>query len=289
MSEPSALINIGELSKPVTTLIEKIADATGVLYEPQRIRRRAKAEADADLVKAQTHIAISDLQRRALQRFVQEEGKKQANIEDITEQAIPLIGETSTPENVEEDWIANFFDKCRIVSDEEMQKLWSKILAGEANTPGSISVRTVNLLASLDKSDAELFAKFCGFCFFFGEIMPMIFDEEAGIYNDRGITFSSLSHLDSIGLVTFNKLGYLRKGKFQEFQLFYYGEAMVIEFPDDTVNTLQTGCASLTQSGQQLAPICKSEPVPGFQEYVAERLIRDHQAKIWSPYPRSIK
>ena len=34
---------------------------------------------------------------------------------------------------MEEDWIANFFDKCRIVSDSEMQSLWARVLAGEAN------------------------------------------------------------------------------------------------------------------------------------------------------------
>lgn len=167
MSNESSLVNIGDLAKPVTALIEKIADATGVLYEPRRIRKRAIAEAEAELIKAETQIGITILQRRALSRFVQEEGKKQENIEDITEEAIPLLNENSTPKNIEDDWMANFFDKCRIVSDKEMKSIWSKVLAGEANTPNSFSKRTVNLLASLDKSDAELFTSLCGFSFFF--------------------------------------------------------------------------------------------------------------------------
>ncbi len=167
MSNENSLVNIGDLAKPVTALIEKIADATGVLYEPRRIRKRAKAESEAELIKAETQIGITILQRRALSRFVQEEGKKQENIEDITEEAIPLLNENSTPENIEDDWMANFFDKCRIVSDKELKSIWSKVLAGEANTPNSFSKRTVNLLASLDKSDAELFTSLCGFSFFF--------------------------------------------------------------------------------------------------------------------------
>ena len=44
-----------------------------------------------------------------------------------------------------------------------MQILWARVLAGEANAPGTYSKRTVNLLSDFDKSDAELFTKLCGF------------------------------------------------------------------------------------------------------------------------------
>ncbi len=50
-----------------------------------------------------------------------------------------------------------------MISDEQMQALWAKILAGEANGPGRFSKKTVNIVASLDKSDAEAFTTLCGF------------------------------------------------------------------------------------------------------------------------------
>lgn len=68
----ASLINIGELSKPATVLIEKISGAVGILYEPTRIRREAKAKADAALTEAGAVLAIGDLERRAVGRFVQE-------------------------------------------------------------------------------------------------------------------------------------------------------------------------------------------------------------------------
>jgi hypothetical protein len=92
-----------------------------------------------------------------LGRFLVEEAQKQRNIEAITQQALPLLNEESDPRNVDNDWIANFFDKSRIVSDNEMQILWARILAGEANAPGQYSKRSVNLLSSFDKRDAQLF------------------------------------------------------------------------------------------------------------------------------------
>ena len=39
------IMNIGDLAKPATALIEKIADAGYILYEPRHIREIAKAKA----------------------------------------------------------------------------------------------------------------------------------------------------------------------------------------------------------------------------------------------------
>src|SRR5207253_9454474 len=81
----SSLINLGELSKPATVLIEKISDAVGGIFKPYQIIRVAKAEAQADRVRAENQIEISDLHRRAFHRFLNEEAIKQNNIEQITE------------------------------------------------------------------------------------------------------------------------------------------------------------------------------------------------------------
>src|SRR5260221_379432 len=87
MDENTSLINIGELSRPATVLIEKISDAIGGIFKPYQIVRVARAEAQADRARADGQIEISDLQRRAFHRFLEEEAKKQKNIEDITQKA----------------------------------------------------------------------------------------------------------------------------------------------------------------------------------------------------------
>lgn len=63
-------------------------------------------------------------------------------MEQISTQALPLLEEKSNPDAIEDDWVTNFFDKCRLISDKEMQSLWSKVLAGEANAPEKYSTRT---------------------------------------------------------------------------------------------------------------------------------------------------
>ena len=258
-----SLINLGELSKPATVLIEKISDAVGGIAKPWHIRRVATAEAKADLVRAQTRIEISELEERALLRMVREEGKKQENIESITEKAIPHILPDAKPESVEDDWITHFFDRGRLVSNAEMQTVWASILAGEATRPGSFAKKTVDLVATLDMADANLFAKLCTFAWDFCGISVFVHDEKHKIFNDCGINFETLTHLDNIGLITFNSIsGFGRHPMPNKIFAAYYGRLICIELPAGET-TFHTGRVMLTRAGLQLAPVCgslKSDP-----------------------------
>jgi hypothetical protein len=272
MADSNSVINLGELSKPVSTLIEKISDAIGGIFQPHQIRRIAQAEAEAEKIRAVSEIEISNLQRRALQRFLVEEAKKQNNIETITRKALPGVSEQAAPHEIEDDWITNFFDKCRLISDDEMQNLWARVLAGEANAPGKYSKRTVNLLADLDKVDAETFARVCSFGVTLGKLTPLVYDIKHRIYMDRGVIFTSLSHLESIGLIHFDALaGYAHLGLGQQGTINYYGTPVWIGFDKSEQNSMNIGHVMLTKAGEQLAFICGSQPVDGFVEYLREK------------------
>ena len=266
------LANVGDLGKPFDTLVKKIAKGVGTLYEPRRIRNVAEAEAEASKIKAESEIEITDLHRRAEQRRIEEEAKHQKNMEDITAKAAPHLNKDANPDAIEDDWIANFFDKCRIVSDGEMQSLWSRVLAGEANTPGTYSKRTVNFVSELDKSDANLFTKLCGFGWVIRNVVPLVFDVQADIYNRHGINFNTLSHLDTIGLIQFEGLAGFRHLELpKRFAMYYYRKPLSLEMAEDANNELKTGNVLLTKIGQELAQICGSKPIEDFYEYVKEQ------------------
>ena len=266
-----SVLDLGKLSKPADTLIKKISNAAGVLFEPSQIKRVVKAKAEAARIEAQSEIEITDLHRRAARRWIEEEAQRQKNMEEITAKALPQLDENAKPDSIEDDWIVNFFDKSRIVSDNKMQDLWSRVLAGEANSPGTYSKRTVNFLSDLDKTEAELFTKLCGFVWQIGDIVPLVFDVQKEIYTRYGINFNALSHLDSIGLVQFNNLtGFKRIKLSKKLVLHYYRKPLHLNLPKDTDNELGTGKVLLTRLGQELAPICGSKPVEGFWEYVRD-------------------
>ena len=165
-----------------------------------------------------------------------------------------------------------FFDAAQNVSDSQMQVLWAKILSGEVDSPGTFSKRTVNFVREFEKSEANLFTKLCGFGWTIdGFFRPLVFDVNAEIYNKHWIHFESLNHLESIGLIQLESIGYLinlRAGN-----ITYYDKTLYLKGPtpdeDKKINSgVSIGKVMLTQTGKELSPICGSEPVDGFYEYV---------------------
>jgi hypothetical protein len=136
----------------------------------------------------------------------------------------------------------------------------------------------------MEKQDAKLFSKLCGFCWSIRwnisidsgltlkiDPVPLIFDINAEIYNRHEIDFVSLSHLDNIGLIRFNSLsGFVLRPKSKSVVADYYGKPLHLEMPKDTDNELNIGHTFPTSVGQELAPICGSEPVDGFLDYVKD-------------------
>jgi len=286
MSDTS-LINIGELSKPATVLIEKVSSAIGVLYEPRRIRREAEAKADAALVEAESRIQIGELERRALTRFVVEQTREQKNIEDITTKALPNLNPGSDPSAMDEDWISDFFSKCRRVSNEEMQSLWSSLLAGEANQPQSVSKRTVDFVAAMDRADAETFTRVCRFSTnSLNE--TLIFDTSHQILADNGVTWADLSHLDAIGLIQLGSLtGFARMGFPEQVRIGLAGEFLEITLKENKgKRQIGTGKVTLTRIGRELRRFVQFEPADGFYDYCVENWSKDKNCTLSSPYPR---
>lgn len=84
-----------------------------------------------------------------------------SNLQQIVNQAKTQFteGEQVSPEPVNKDWQNRFFSIAEDISDEEMQKLWANILAGEVKRPKSFSLRTLDVLRNLSKEEAELFTQ----------------------------------------------------------------------------------------------------------------------------------
>ncbi len=55
------------------------------------------------------------------------------------------------------DWFMRFFDAVGNISNEELQLLWGRVLAGEVSNPGLCSLRTLDLIRNLSKSEARSF------------------------------------------------------------------------------------------------------------------------------------
>ena len=94
------------------------------------------------------------------QRIEFQERKRLANVRSVIEDAAIELGDKEVPDHEPDpDWTARFFDSVQDVSAEEMQKIWSKILAGEVETPGRTSLRTLSVLRDMSQKDAKMFSE----------------------------------------------------------------------------------------------------------------------------------
>ncbi|UVO55222.1 DUF2806 domain-containing protein [Sphingomonas sp. SUN039] len=257
MSEGSLInLNLGALAKPVEILIERVSDAVGGIARPWQIERIARAEGRADIARAEARIEVTEVEQRAIQRLVKEEGRRQENIESITAQATEFVSESARPQDIEEDWLTEFFARCRNVSDSEMQRIWSAILAGEANHPGSYNKKTIDLLSTLGRTEAANFQKLTRFCFSIGNrLMVFVDDLENPIFGKNGIDFEYLSDLSDLGLLDFNHIaGFEVNAKTQEIPMTYSNRLVIVTLNSE--KKIQMGQVRLTIAGSQIMAMC---------------------------------
>ena len=66
--------------------------------------------------------------------------------------------------DISKDWLNEFRSVACKKSEEDAQKLFSKVLAGEIRKPGSFSLKTLTTLADMDQKVAIYFKTFCSLC-----------------------------------------------------------------------------------------------------------------------------
>lgn len=163
---------------PTSKLISTVSAGIGKLYEPTHIKRIAKAKAEeiklisgameeCSLIPTQYndgHLSLSntdwdDFVRRTQGRMAFQELQKQNNIECVVAKAYNILESEKecSEEPVEQGWVNRFFDSVADISDEDLQNLWGKVLAGEIRQPKSYSLRALETLKNLSKNEAELF------------------------------------------------------------------------------------------------------------------------------------
>lgn len=152
-------------------LVETIANATGLTALGTIINAHGEAKAQSILAKkkAETNAEIEILRLQGEEKIAQyvlaRNNQKVENVEEIISKAKQQFApdEQVSEEPVEKDWMNRFLDIAEEISDEEMQDLWGRVLAGEIKKPKSYSLRTLEVLRNLSKEEATLITKVSNF------------------------------------------------------------------------------------------------------------------------------
>ena len=96
------------------------------------------------------------------------------------------------------DWTARYINSVQDVSSEDLRKIWAKILAGEVESPGRTSLRTLDTLRNMTKRDAEMFSDICPFIIGDGFVFY-----DNSVKDLSALALSNLLHLQDCDLVNF--------------------------------------------------------------------------------------
>lgn len=155
-------------------LVETVANATGLTALGTIINAHGEAKAQSILAKkkaesdAEVEILRMQGEEKVAQYVLARNTQKIENVGEIIAKAEQQFSpdEEVSNEPVDKDWMTRFLDIAETISDDEMQVLWARTLAGEVKKPGTYSLRTLDVLRNITKKEAELIVKASPFLLF---------------------------------------------------------------------------------------------------------------------------
>ena len=302
--------HIAALVSPATKLIEVVASgigsAAGHVFAPYIARKHGKAleieaahKADALSVIAQAHQQARDILDNpdmslgvdfsindSIKQIVSyQQERRTRNIGSVAYRAAELLEDVEeVPDReVDHDWTARFFNEVQDVSSEEMQELWARVLAGEVESPGRTSVKTLDVLRDMNREVAESFQQLCS-------ISSVIFSTTDTVFDCRAISlgknagdnslrefrlpFTVLNRLNEYGLIISDYNSYMpynacivrntRVAAPFVFQAKEWGLVPELDFEEPDKLRI-TGVAT-TEAGSQLWRVVSTGPVPAYDE-----------------------
>lgn len=226
-----------------------------------------------------TILLTPSIEERAQERLTFQEAKKQLNIENITTFAAEELKheQAVTDEPLDEDWTTRFFRIAEDISNEEMQALWGKILAGEVKQPKSYSLRTLELIRNLTKDEANLFMKVANFSVNSGIDNFIFKGAENELNKNYNIKYGDIAHLIEIGLI--------QPGDFVNYQLlqnekysttsFISGNYVLIVTIKANTPTVQFPIHLFTHSGNELLKLVVTTPPFEYLTSLSKAIKRD--------------
>ena len=239
--------------------------------EVRRIEAVTEAEISAIIAKARSeardYLVTPDAEVRGTVAFTREditqrieyqEQKRLANVASVVQDAAEELGDKEVSDHEPDpDWTARFFDDVQDVSSEDMQKIWARILAGEVETPGRTSLRTLSILRDMSQDDAWKFSELMEFRisnFILGEFAQQVVNKRLDTsflaIVDMGLAYSSMVAAPSIKLSSDGS--YRRE---------HHRHLLSIEGPPGSeVSSMELEATLLTPAGRELAGFCNHEP-----------------------------
>ena len=177
------------------------------IYVIDKIKEAEKEYPDLDFTYEDGRIktrklTYEEILERWNRRKLIESLKQEQNLERVMTLAaneVKNTNETVSDESVDEDWLTRFFHIAEDVSSDDMQLVWSKILAGEIIQPGKFSLRTLETIRNVSKPEADIFQRMLPLLMKSTREYFIVSDSE--ILKKYGLSYKNLLRLSECGLL----------------------------------------------------------------------------------------
>lgn len=255
------------MSDPTTALTAAIESATKVANTPlfttviDKITgfKISKWAAEGELRKKLIHDEYEKAKENGIigVQYI-ENLRHTTNLIDTAVKSTKYIKQNKTNEiKMDNDFFWNMVEHSKTISNEEIQELVAKIIAGEYNKPGSYSMSTLHTIKMLGKEELELFEKMCTLLLNSDHVPKTLFslpENAKGFLNELNIDFGSLQILQNLGLFLPNDMTRsLPNPEKKNFALQYFDKQIIFEpIHENNFEIKMPGFYGLSVTGTQL-------------------------------------
>lgn len=200
--------------------------------------------------RVEPNFSLPEIEQNAEARFNAQKIQEQVNVTKavlFAEEELENNFTECSDEEIDSDWFVRWRDCAEKVSNEDLQRLWAKALAGELACPGSYSLRTLEFIKNISQSEAHDIAR----------LAPYVIDNsiyQVPCLEDDGLSFVYLLEMDDLGIISGVKGGGLqlsmksRISESYENALFHNKKIMLFKHEQAT-KVAQFECYKVTKLG----------------------------------------
>jgi hypothetical protein len=218
-------------------------------------------KAQGDVIKKHILDGYEDAKQKGLGLQYVSVFRANTNLINIGAKATDYIDNSKSSDiSFDNDFFWGIIEHAKAISNEEMQNLIAKIIAGEYNQQGTYSMGTLQVIKMLGKEELKLFENLCVLLINSNQIPENLFllPESAKVFMSKlKIDFESLQMLQTLGLFLPNDMTRSIKNPVgKKFEVIYFDKKILFSpvTPDnkDTFKIQTPGFYGLTPVGLQI-------------------------------------
>ncbi|MDO8745957.1 MAG: DUF2806 domain-containing protein [Candidatus Brocadiaceae bacterium] len=267
---PQPIKDLGNAT--LTKVAGKFVDFVITKYTGKSIKVfEAEGDVEADKVKTKWEVLEKPFW---LQAEAAKMNRQYSNMGNILSKATPFITRDSNTIADDNDVFWGFLEHSKEISNEEMQELIAKIIAGEYNAPGTYSMSALQIIKMLGKNELELFEKVCGLLINNEQLPKVLFTGQENVktlIQKVGVDFGKLQILQSIGLFLPNDMVLtIPNPEKKKFAVKYFNKTLLYEPENNNLEIKTPDYYGLSVAGTQILKHLTPKYVEGYYVWLKE-------------------